>query len=586
MSTMFAYEHAPGISAGSSEHASGMTAASKILELKRPISFELSQLWFIAVFMGLCTVGTLVVGLEYAEPRRVMILFSVFVVVNVISAMVAVSGVRCVPTHGLAYDAAWAISLALVLAATANSLDLFLWLGFDVPLKSSMVPNLFFCVALVSGLGGIFQLARLSGVSPGTISLGGFFASLLLYALLTLLIDPRVLTTLRETPGGPSKEFFFGVVYAIALAYIAAVSAEVWRGAEGRLGRAARTITLGTIFLSFGCFIYGVLFIHNSNLEVAVSTVHIILGLSYACIGLGVFRMGNTMMELFEADLSEMDPRQPLIELFGPNIGVKVYEAMMMRISDSETARRVAESESLAKTRFLAMMSHELRTPLTTVLAYSQLINDEAAPFAERCPPEVRDFSRRISSSALHLVGLIDGLLHFSRPDAGGGRGDVQDFDLETILDFVKNQVDPLKNGKPVEFLCRIPDHPVSLRTDPQMLRQVIINLLVNAFKFTRQGEVSLEISVSSKDFSATVTDSGIGISEEEQENVFKPFYQASIGRTRRFGGVGLGLSIVKNLVEQTGGSIEISSKQGAGTKVCFRIPGIVVPLEHTGESS
>lgn len=539
------------------------------------VAYEILHLSVITFFLGALHIGTLWYGISYSDPLRVLILSLSFAVINVIAAILAIIGYSRIPTRGLVKDSGHALMIALVCAALANSSDVILWQVFEVPLKSSMIPNLFFVLALGFGIFGILRLARLTSVEPGGLSIKAFIGLIGFYFLFGLTMSHEALS--RPTFGGANeKEILFGLVYALVIAYMGAMCWEIYCSAQGRMRLAARTISIGTILLGFGCFIYGSLFFRQDSMTVSASTLYIILAIAYFSIGLGILRMGNTVLDMFQPDLDEIGPKQPLIDIFGVSIGTKVHEMLEQRIRRSEAARLAAEADSKTKSKFLAMMSHELRTPLTTVIAYAQLIADDDGPIGKEAPAHFREFGRRITSSANHLLGLIDGVLNFSKLDSGEGLGACETFDVDELVDFVRVVAEALAARNSLEFVVHVSTPPFRLEGHQHALRQILSNLVVNAFKFTTEGRVTMALEACGADLVCRISDTGIGIESHELEKIFEPFYQISAGNSRKYGGTGLGLSIIKRLLEAMRGTIRLESEKGRGTTVTVTVPGII----------
>ena len=233
-----------------------------------------------------------------------------------------------------------------------------------------------------------------------------------------------------------------------------------------------------------------------------------------------------------------------------------------------EHALCLAEAANLAKNTFLANMSHELRTPLNAIIGYAELLEED--PTAVQHKPDLQ----KINASGKHLLGLIDDLLDLSRIDAGKFDLQIERFDVGPFIEQVVSSVRTLldKNGNCFELLMNEPLGEMT--ADAGRLRQVLLNLLANAAKFTHQGEVSLTLKRSGVGLAERllfeVRDTGIGISPEQIDKLFTPFMQADSAATRKYGGTGLGLSICYRLCEMMGGDIEVRSELGVGT--CFTV--------------
>jgi len=244
----------------------------------------------------------------------------------------------------------------------------------------------------------------------------------------------------------------------------------------------------------------------------------------------------------------------------------------VINITDLVKAQRTAEAASRAKSEFLANMSHEIRTPLNAIVGTLELLSDS------ELTKEQSDFLSMANSSADSLLGVINDILDFSKIEAGKLELNEIDFNLINTVETISDTMARRAQEKGLELLFHVrPDVPVVLKGDPGRLRQILINLLGNAVKFTQQGEIILEIrTVSAKDEKAvlkfSVSDTGIGIPKEKLEHVFESFSQADGSTSRNYGGTGLGLTISRQLVELMGGSLTIESEQGKGSTFSFTV--------------
>ncbi|HNV68444.1 MAG TPA: hypothetical protein PKO06_02020, partial [Candidatus Ozemobacteraceae bacterium] len=278
------------------KEASAIPTASpsgRLLFSSKPFTFELFQLWFVTLAFGLVFLAANRLGLGAADPNRVRLVFSTFVIINIAGAFMAFQGWKQIPTRGRVYDLALFLSMALLCAAIANSLDLILWAAGAYPIKTSVFPNIFFVFALVFGLLGIFKLAQLCLVTPGLLTAAIFSLLVALFLLIPYKFNSTLFGSIPNLEN--QKEFLFGMLYSFVIAFIGSVCAQIMISSRGFFRLPAQFICVGTIGLSFGCSIYGAQFLILDTMSVSASPVHVILGLSYVSIGLGVYRLGNVV---------------------------------------------------------------------------------------------------------------------------------------------------------------------------------------------------------------------------------------------------------------------------------------------------
>jgi len=241
------------------------------------------------------------------------------------------------------------------------------------------------------------------------------------------------------------------------------------------------------------------------------------------------------------------------------------------RVQDLTRARRQAEAASQAKSGFLANMSHEIRTPLSGIIGLSQMT------LSQTPRPEVRENLELILDSSRSLLGIVNDILDFSKIEAGKMEFSPVDFDLRETLDRTMKPFQFSSRQKGLSLSVRIAsDLPEVLHGDPDRIMQVVRNLVGNALKFTEQGEVAVAFRLlRSGDpmlVECSVRDTGIGIPEDRQSELFQVFTQLESSRTKRFGGTGLGLAISRLLVEMMGGMVSVLSRPGQGSTFSFTV--------------
>ena len=235
-------------------------------------------------------------------------------------------------------------------------------------------------------------------------------------------------------------------------------------------------------------------------------------------------------------------------------------------------ARDAATAASRAKSDFLAMMSHEIRTPMNGIIGMAQLL--EMAPHSA----EQKDYINTIQKSGEALLGIINDILDYSKIEARKMSLEQVGFDLRQMVADVERLFRPRAREKALDFRVAVTDNtPRVLIGDPTRLRQVLINLVGNAFKFTAHGRVGIHVTASPGDAGRThlrftVSDTGIGIAPNKCRHIFTPFEQADMSTTRRYGGTGLGLAICRMLCELMGGEIGVDSEEGKGSHFWFTV--------------
>jgi signal transduction histidine kinase len=230
-----------------------------------------------------------------------------------------------------------------------------------------------------------------------------------------------------------------------------------------------------------------------------------------------------------------------------------------------------AQKANQSKTDFLAVVSHDLRTPLNAIIGYADLL-DEGIPVA--LPPESRQTVQRIRTSARHLMYLLNELLVFARLDGGSETARVTPCDVRAVAREVAVVMEGLAYERGLAFRLLVPETPIDVETDADKLRQVLLNLVGNAVKYTSRGEVEIEVRPESAEHVLiTIRDTGPGIAPEHLEQIFEPFWQVDRTQRAQGGGTGLGLSVVRRMLDLLGGEVGVKSVVGEGSTFEVRVP-------------
>lgn len=256
----------------------------------------------------------------------------------------------------------------------------------------------------------------------------------------------------------------------------------------------------------------------------------------------------------------------------------ELYEAKDI----AEKARQEAENANHSKSQFLANMSHELRTPLNAIIGYSEMLAED---IEELGGEDFVEDLKKIHSAGKHLLSLINDILDLSKIEAGRMELSLENFSLQPLFEEAIYTVQPLieKNHNILKLECYTQLGEV--RMDLTKTRQILLNLLSNAAKFTENGLIHLQVtrgkSAEGDVIGFCINDDGIGMTEEQQNKLFKPFTQADASTTRKYGGTGLGLAITKKFVEMMGGTINVFSEFGYGSTFSIRLPAYVADKEE-----
>ncbi len=247
-------------------------------------------------------------------------------------------------------------------------------------------------------------------------------------------------------------------------------------------------------------------------------------------------------------------------------------------LKDATEAYEHSEAASIAKSSFLANMSHELRTPLNVIIGYSEIIYDNAKDVHLELIP---NDASKITKAGKHLLSLINNVLDLSKIESGKTDVYIEDINMYLLLNEIKSTTENLIAKNKNNLIFELPEDIGTIKSDGTKLRQILINIIGNAAKFTEHGEVAIKISAASENIKLSISDTGIGMNEEQLKKLTLPFMQADISTTRKYGGTGLGMSLTEHLAELLGIEIKIKSIPGKGTRFDLTIPFIYKPLEN-----
>ncbi len=229
-----------------------------------------------------------------------------------------------------------------------------------------------------------------------------------------------------------------------------------------------------------------------------------------------------------------------------------------------------ARAADRAKASFLAVMSHEFRTPLSAILGYADILT---ARVHGELNAKQQTHMDRIKASVRHLSHLVDEILSFASMEAGKEKVTLRELDLTALVADATSIMEPIAEAAGLHLRVRLPDGPLPLRTDGQKVRQIVINLVSNALKYTPAGGVAVDLVDDDTRVLCRVTDTGPGIAPEHAERVFEPFWQVDQSDDRHITGTGLGLAVARRLARLLGGDLTLQSEVGSGSRFTVVLP-------------
>jgi adenylate cyclase len=262
------------------------------------------------------------------------------------------------------------------------------------------------------------------------------------------------------------------------------------------------------------------------------------------------------------------DQQIALVTTFADQAAIAIQNVRLFDELQDKNLRLQQASEN--KSQFVSSMSHELRTPLNAIIGLTEMMVAHAARFGTE---KAQEPLKRVNAAGTHLLGLINQVLDLSKIEAGKLELNPQMVELAPLIDEVIGTARQLAERNDNRLVVDAQGHLGSLVVDPMRLRQILLNLLSNACKFTKQGEVTLQARKWSDCVELAVADTGIGMTAEQQAKLFQEFTQAEASTAQRFGGTGLGLAITRKLARIMGGDVTVTSEPGKGSVFTLRLP-------------
>jgi signal transduction histidine kinase len=281
---------------------------------------------------------------------------------------------------------------------------------------------------------------------------------------------------------------------------------------------------------------------------------------------IGVFALARRSVRPFTKRQIE------LVTVFADQAVIAIENVRLFDEIQDKNRQLALASEN--KSQFVSSMSHELRTPLNAIIGLTEMMVTNAARFGTE---KAQEPLQRVNRAGQHLLGLINQVLDLSKIEAGKLELNPQTLQLAPLIDEVIGTARQLAEQNQNRLIAEVQDNLGTLTVDPMRLRQVLLNLLSNACKFTKEGEVALRgrrVSNGGHWIELSVSDTGIGMTPEQQAKLFEEFTQADAATAQRFGGTGLGLAITRKLARMMGGEVTVTSKPGKGSTFIVRLPG------------